>query len=199
MIESKNVDTAFGAREVDAVLDHLDELIGGLNRPGGRDAGPSSGPDLPAAMISNAQAGQLLSGVRVPFSAVQRIAPLRGNRLPDDSEFFPVRCCDLATGGISFLMASRPTFTELVIAFGNPPDVTYLAAEVVHCTDVLAQPSGQWERVGHRMAGADDPSDNTPHVPQSGETPSGETMVQIGCRFTRRMSGEAGGRQEASG
>jgi hypothetical protein len=150
-------------------------------------------------MISNAQAGQLLSGVRVPFSAVQRIAPLQGNHLPDESEFFPVRCCDLATGGISFLMNTRPAFNELVIAFGTPPDVTYLAAEVVHCSDVLARPSGQWERLDLRLANADDPSESEPHDPRSGGPPSGETMVQVGCRFTRRMSGDTDDHPEAFG
>ena len=120
----------------------------------------------------------MLSGVRVPFTATQQIAPLQGDTLPGKSEFFPVQCCDLATGGISFLMDSRPTFAQLVIEFGLSPNVTFLAAEVAHCCDVIVRPSGKWARVGNRMK----EPDTTPN-----DGLAGKPMVQVGCRFTRRI------------
>jgi len=115
--------------------------------------------------------------LRHPFFAVQRIAPRRGVALPQESEFVEVRCCDLNRAGFSFVIPTRPDFTSLVAAFGTPPDVIYVAAEVAHCDSVVVHPSGVIEHLGE----ADQTSCQTGHSGSS--TP----MVRVGCRFTQRL------------
>ena len=115
--------------------------------------------------------------LRHPFPSVQRIAPRRGPGPPEESEFLDVRCCDLTGAGFSFLVPTRPDFTSLVAAFGSPPDVIYVAAEVSHCDSVMLHPSGVVEHL--------DEADQTScqDRPASAATP----MVRVGCRFTRRL------------
>jgi len=115
---------------------------------------------------------------RNPFPTIQRISPRRGSDFPEDSEFFEVQCCDLTRAGFSFLLPRRPNFTSLVAAFGGPAEVIYVAAEVSHCQDVLLHRSGFVEPVhdpaGHPRCQAPDQRIATP-------------MVQVGCRFTKRL------------
>ena len=186
MLESTRVDAVFETLQVDAAFDEVGELLEtakgdgsvDLQQGGSANLQENVAPSLPEEMLSNLQAAGNLSGVRVPFSAEQRIAPFDGNRMPDPSEFITVQCCDLATGGLSFLLAERPDFDTLVIAFGEPPEVVYQAAQVVHCSDVLVDPSGAVTRIDSQEAAS--PS------PESDE-PQSERMVQVGCRFTRRL------------
>ena len=115
--------------------------------------------------------------LRHPFFAVQRIAPRRGLDLPRESEFVQVRCCDINRAGFSFLAPTRPDFTSLVAAFGSPPDVIYVAAEVSHCDSVMLHPSG----VVEHLSQADQTSCQDRHA--GAATP----MVRVGCRFTQRL------------
>jgi hypothetical protein len=115
---------------------------------------------------------------RGAFSTSQRIAPLRGDRLPDDSEFFEVLCRDLSKAGFSFLLPAAPDFTMLVAAFGTPPNMIYVAGEIVHCTNVLLHPSGLVEDAdGHAADTAEHHADGRPLKP----------MALVGCRFTKRL------------
>jgi hypothetical protein len=116
--------------------------------------------------------------LRHPFSVTQRIAPRRGQGFPEDSEFLPVQCHDLSQSGFSFLMLARPDFTSLVAAFGNPPEVIYVAAEVSHCTEVVLDRSGVTERVHDQTGRVIGPS-------ADGQTAT--RMVLVGCRFTQRL------------
>jgi len=112
------------------------------------------------------------------FEYFQRIAPWDGGGFPEDSAFFVVRCHDLTRAGFSFLMPTEPQFHVLVAAFGSPPKVIYVAAEVTHSEHVLLYPSGRVERPddGTGEAGAR----RSPAEPAT-------RMVLVGCRFTRRL------------
>ena len=112
------------------------------------------------------------------FECIQRIAPWDGGGFPEDSEFRAVRCHDLTRAGFSFLMPTEPQFHALVAAFGSPPQVIYVGAEVTHAEHVLLHPSGRVERPDDdaREAGAARP----PAEPAT-------RMLLVGCRFTRRL------------
>ena len=122
-------------------------------------------------------------GRRQVFQAIHRIALRRGPDMPDESEFFEVRCRDLAGGGFSFFLRNKPNFDSLVAAFGIPPNVIYLDAKISHCDDVLVHPSGLIERVDVQ----------TEHVDrQNTDIQVATPMVLVGCRFVRRLAGENG-------
>ena len=115
---------------------------------------------------------------RQAFSTVQRIAPHPGPGFPPDSEFFEVRCHDLTRSGFSFFLPAPPDFTALVAAFGTPPHLIYVGAEVRHSDRVLRHPSGLVEHVGGG-AGA------VAYQSVEGNIPT--PLILVGCRFTRRM------------
>ncbi len=106
---------------------------------------------------------------RETFSAIHKVAPYDGKRIPQPSDFVDVRCHDLARGGFSYLSAIRPTSTSLIIAFGVPPDITSVEARVVHMSDVLQFPS----------TGLLDKIDN-PNEPIQYRGPNGEIGVPPG-------------------
>jgi hypothetical protein len=84
---------------------------------------------------------------RHPFPALQRIAPWQGSELPAEREFFQVKCYDLSRGGISFLLASPPSFKRVVFALVLSSETTYIGAEVAHVTAVRVSRSGSLERI----------------------------------------------------
>ena len=129
-------------------------------------------------------AGERRRARRRPFLSTQRIAPHRGERFPEDSEFMDVQCPGLSTSGFSFLLPDSPDFTALVAAFGGPPDVIYVAAEVLHCTRVLVYPSGVVQRAGDQA---------TRPAYQSSDEERPAPMVLVGCRFTKRLEKRPGG------
>ena len=115
---------------------------------------------------------------REPFHSVQRIAPRRRSELPDESEFFEVRCHDLTPNGFSFFVPRRPNFTSLVISFGAASERILVGAEVLHCDKVLLYSSGRVKRV-RGQAG---------HLDSHGPNGDAATlMVLVGCRFTKRL------------
>lgn len=116
--------------------------------------------------------------MRNAFGSVQKIAPRSGPRLPEDHEFVEVRCHDLTQAGFSFFLPTRPEFSTLVAAFGTPPELIYMAAEVRHCESVLLYPSGIVERVHGEAA-------RTSYQSVDGETAT--PMILVGCRFTERL------------
>lgn len=126
--------------------------------------------------------------LRHPFFAVQRVAPRRGLALPKESEFVQVRCCDLNRAGFSFLIPTRPDFTSLVAAFGTPPDVIYVAAEVSHCDTVLLHPSGAVDHLG----------DANQTGRQAENAGASTRMVRVGCRFTQRLGQQLAGGERHS-
>lgn len=115
---------------------------------------------------------------RKPFRVVQRIAQATGRRVPEPSTFFPVKCCDLSTRGFSFSIKRRPQFESIVLALGTPPDVIYLAAEIKHCTEMVACPSGRVEVLDEQGAETDHEDPGIEGV---------ERSFVVGCEFTGRL------------
>lgn len=115
---------------------------------------------------------------RQPFWADQRIAPVQGDELPDDSEFFRVPCHDLTRAGFSFFLSDRPEFRRLVVSFGEPPRTIYVRAEVVRVEHVLVHSVGTIERqVGTSKPSSSMAATGSPAMP----------MVLVGCRFVSRL------------
>jgi len=112
---------------------------------------------------------------RHPFWAIQRIAPGNGARVPQDSEFFEVRCFDLSRTGFSFLLSGPPAFDTVVVELGGPCQGTYVAGQIVHWRKVIVHPSGELKPLtdGDSMGrGGDD---------------QGIPMMLIGVRFLERV------------
>ena len=74
---------------------------------------------------------------RRPYPYQQNIAYIRDNNYPTASDFFEVRCCDIAAGGFSFYSPVPPKSKQLVVALGSPSHLTYLTSRVVHVTQVV--------------------------------------------------------------
>jgi hypothetical protein len=81
------------------------------------------------------------------FPVVQRIAPRRGDRFPEEDEFVEVRCYDLTRTGFSFFFPMRPDFSSLVASFQVPGQTISIGAEVARCDSVLVDSSGEVERI----------------------------------------------------
>lgn len=107
---------------------------------------------------------------REPFPTVQRIAPRREQRTPDESDFIEVVCHDLTRGGFSFFLPDKPDFDLLVAAFSGAAGVIYAGAEVVRYEGVLTNASGLVRRVASRPIDRD-----------------AKPMVLVRCRFTERL------------
>jgi PAS domain S-box-containing protein len=71
---------------------------------------------------------------RKSYPYLQRIAPMRGSTMPDDSQFNEWMCYDISSRGFSFLAPNQPDYHKIVVAFGAPPSLVYLTAEVRHAT-----------------------------------------------------------------
>jgi len=115
---------------------------------------------------------------RSAYRVAQRIAPWDGAKFPDEGEFVQVRCHDLTRAGFSFLTPTEPRFRTFVVEFGVPPDVLYLAAQVLRSVPVICYPSGTVTR----MSG---PNDVATLRGEPGE--KGQPMFLVGCRLTRRL------------
>jgi hypothetical protein len=115
---------------------------------------------------------------RHAFTTAQRVARWDGSRFPEADQFVPIQCRDLTRGGFSFLAASEPRFSTLVVEFGIPPHVLYIAAQIVRSVPVIYFPSGEVRRR------------SGPGGPSAMAGPDGEPgapMFLVGCRFTRRL------------
>ena len=80
---------------------------------------------------------------RRSYPYTQSVAYFSGDNPPQEEDFFPVRCVDIAAGGFSFLSRTPPPHDSLVVALGTPPKITRLAAQVAHVT--------RTDRHGQRM------------------------------------------------
>ena len=113
------------------------------------------------------------------FPVVQRIAPCRGPRFPNDDEFVEVRCYDLTRTGFSFFLPMRPDFSSLVAAFGVPGQAIYVGAEVTRCDSVLVDSSGEVERIDEHHE-----YPRGRNLQRDLATP----MILVFARFTARLS-----------
>ena len=116
---------------------------------------------------------------RSPFSSIHKVASYDGSTLPQPSDFVDVCCHDLSRGGFSYLSPFRPASTDLIAAFGIPPDITCMEARVTRTADVLQYSStGVLERIG-------DPEGSVQYQGPNGEI--GVPLVLVGCQFVRRL------------
>ena len=86
-------------------------------------------------LVPDKKGAERRSEARSDFPSIERIAALRGPDVPDESEFFEVKCRDLTKNGFSFFLPDRPDFDLLVVALGKPPALTYFAARVVRVAE----------------------------------------------------------------
>lgn len=115
---------------------------------------------------------------RNAFEAEQRIAPWESWVVSGEAAFLIVKCCDLSTTGIAFLVPTRPSFQSFVLELGARPNCIFVAAEVVHCADVLVDPDGSVKPVSDRAE------------VDSGNGKQTRRMVRVGARFLNRIERE---------
>lgn len=73
---------------------------------------------------------------RHSFNCRQWIALYEGDDQPDERTFREVACCDLSTGGFSFLVPQLPRADRLCIRLGGPGAYVFMNALIVHCLPV---------------------------------------------------------------
>lgn len=78
---------------------------------------------------------------RYTFGLEQQIAEIQDGALPSPDAFESVRCVDISRGGFAFYRKTLPASGEIVIALGEPPDLTYLTARIVQSATI--------DRYGH--------------------------------------------------
>ena len=110
---------------------------------------------------------------RRQFECFQKIAPWDGQRFPEPSEFFVVRCNDLTRRGFSYQSPRKPAFDQIVAALVCPAQSIYLAAKVVRVVPITTQ-----------FGGGNRPSVDRPGRTESQPAPN---MFLVGCRFTERL------------
>lgn len=93
--------------------------------------------DMPFKIIPEVGQRERRASPRRAYPYVQLIAPIIDNQLPDPESFREVMCRDISSGGVSFLSRVKLTHDRYVIAFGTPPLLTYVTAEVVHQTPMM--------------------------------------------------------------
>ena len=96
---------------------------------------------------------------RACYQALARIALRRTADMPSEADFIEVQCRDLTSQGCSFFLPNRPTFNELVVCFGAPPEAIYLKARIAHCEEAAAH----------------------------GATGSRHPLFLVGCEFVERL------------
>lgn len=69
------------------------------------------------------------------FPFYQRVAPYRG-KLPAEHEFFQVRCSDISSGGVSFILDQQPEYHEVIIELGQGNRTTRIRAEIVRMVPI---------------------------------------------------------------
>jgi hypothetical protein len=112
---------------------------------------------------------------RYRFSVVRQIAPRAAMKLPKRGDFFPVRCCDVSSTGISFLLRQRPQVSAFVVALEINGKPRQLIADVKHCSDVLVDPMGNINAAATEAI-------------QDGECePGAAAMVLVGAHFAQRV------------
>jgi hypothetical protein len=132
-----------------------------------------------ALLSSDGETAELRDQKRHPFPVLHRIAPRHDVKLPNEQDFFQVKCYDMSAAGVSFLLAGPPSFERLVFAFVVSPEAThYFGAEVVHVTPVRVSHSGSLERI-----------EEEPSQPKRARffASSGRRMFLVGCRMTERL------------
>jgi hypothetical protein len=72
------------------------------------------------------------TSLRWTFPALQPLAPYGHWGFPRADMFQPVRCHDLSTGGVSFLMQGSPEFEFAVIGLGLPDQRKFFVVRIIY-------------------------------------------------------------------
>jgi hypothetical protein len=111
-------------------------------------------PGLMATIPVEAVTSDARSEERHPYHYQQMVAPYVGGKIPTPEMFKPVQCCDLSSGGVSFLMADRLRSDMIVITVGDERNLVYRTARVVQITEVQDEEEcGGVFRVGCQFTG----------------------------------------------
>ncbi len=129
--------TANNLQLAQALVAPLARMIGHTGRLG-RGQRPSAAPASPEATgrPSSATKPDARSSPRRDYPYRQKIAPVFNGVTPSPRRFREVQFRDLSTGGVSLYLDKAPTFDELVVSLGIPPDVSHVRARVVHVRPV---------------------------------------------------------------
>ena len=73
---------------------------------------------------------------RQPYLREQRAAPYMLGHMPKSEAFQSVQCCDLSSGGVSYLTPDRPKSDMIVITIGDERNLVYRTARVVKVAEV---------------------------------------------------------------
>ncbi len=76
---------------------------------------------------------------RYAFGSLQEIAEVVDGKMPHRNAFEVVHCVDLSRTGLAFYRTTPPQHDSLVVALGNSPDPTYLAARIVRTSQRTRQ------------------------------------------------------------
>jgi len=87
---------------------------------------------------------------RKGFDASQWLAPYEPGRPIRRESFREVQCRDISGGGFSFILDEEPKFSEVIVALGVPPNVTYVRAKIMHVEKV--SPGSDTFVIGCRFA-----------------------------------------------
>jgi hypothetical protein len=124
-------------KTADEVRQSLNDLHGSISS-GRRQL---STPAFPVGMTpdilmekgdDNGKASERRAHGRRAYPYLQAVAPVNGDQMPDKRMFREVRCRDISRQGFSFLSPVKPEPKHIVVAFGSPPNLLYLLAEIVH-------------------------------------------------------------------
>lgn len=96
---------------------------------------------------------------RKDFEATQWLAPFEPGRPIRREAFREVQCRDISAGGFSFILDEAPNFSEVIVALGTPPNVTYVRAAIMHVGKGSPTPSSYLVgcRFAERLTKAADP------------------------------------------
>ncbi len=97
---------------------------------------------------------------RYSFGIEQQIAEIVNGVIPPLDAFEGVRCVDVSSQGFAFYRRTLPESSELIVAVGEGPDVTYLTAHVVH-SSMLERWGHTFFRIGCQFTGHMDLPDYT--------------------------------------
>jgi len=89
---------------------------------------------------------------RRTFLNWQHVAWGTAIEVPRSKDFQRVRCLDLSPYGISFLLDQEPVTTTMIVAFGDPVNGTFVAAEIACIEGVIVEDQLIY-RIGCRFQG----------------------------------------------
>lgn len=91
---------------------------------------------------------------RQPYRHQQSAAPYMQGQIPKPDMFQAVQCCDLSSGGVSYLTPDRPKSDMVVITIGDERNLVYKTARVVQVAEVQGEEEfGRMFRVGCQFTG----------------------------------------------